>query len=166
MTIRLATMQDLEQLLAHRLSFIRTLKQGDSTQQPSPGLLTLLSHLEGPTSQYLEAHLENGTFLAFIAEENNEIISSCFVCLSEQLPTLKNSSCKEGLILNVYTLPSYRKQGLATLLLQEVFKYATTHQIGALRLSATESGFPLYKKLGFTLQERDMLWTPSCCSLH
>lgn len=162
--IRLATTKDLEKLYEYRLSFIKSLQQPNTN--PSPILTNLYETFKIVTHDYLSIHINDGTLLAFIALENDEIVSSCLVSLYEVLPTPKNLSGKEGTILNVYTLPSYRKQGLATTLLTQAFEYAKMHDINILHLTATTEGFSLYKKLGFAFHETEMHWTPSSCPLY
>ncbi len=166
MTIRLATTQDLEQLFEHRLSFIKSLKKLDASQNIPQHILSSFHQFKSDTYHYLEKYLNDSSLLAFIAIENEQIVSSSLLCVYNLLPTPKNPSGKEGCLLNVYTLPAYRKQGFATALLTQTLDYAKCNHIGLIHLSATDEGLPLYQKLGFILQEKEMQWSPSTCSLQ
>ncbi len=59
-------------------------------------------------------------------------------------------------ILNMYTLPEWRGQGLATALLQEIIHFAKSTSIRRLWLHATESGRPIYEKAGFLPTSAEM----------
>lgn len=166
MTIRLATTEDLQQLCEHRFSFIKSLKKLDVSESTPQHILSFFEQFKSDTYHYLEKHLCDGTLQAFIAIENEQIVSSCLLCIYDLLPTPKNPSGKEGCLLNVYTLPAYRKQGFATALLTQALDYAKCNHIGLIHLSATDEGLPLYQKLGFILQEKELQWSPSICSLQ
>lgn len=56
----------------------------------------------------------------------------------------------QGLILNVYTEPAWRRRGLAVLLMQRVLDWAAANGVKSLVLHASNDGRPLYEKLGFT----------------
>ena len=64
---------------------------------------------------------------------------------------------KEGYILNVYTCPGFRRQGLAKLLLQEIIIYANNHDINKLWLNSSEYGKYLYSSLGFICKNDEMV---------
>jgi GNAT superfamily N-acetyltransferase len=55
----------------------------------------------------------------------------------------------EGLIVNVYTEPDWRRRGIAALLMRHVLDYTREHRIGRVLLHASDDGRPLYESLGF-----------------
>ena len=75
-------------------------------------------------------------------------------CVSNQNPLTSvmgstSSSGKYGTVLNVYTLPEYRRHGLCTALLKEMMAEAKAKGIECLDLKATQAGKPVYLKCGF-----------------
>ena len=54
-----------------------------------------------------------------------------------------------GTILNVYTKPQFRKQGISTKVLSKLIDKAKRYNISKLELSATDMGKSLYEKIGF-----------------
>lgn len=55
-----------------------------------------------------------------------------------------------GEIFSVYTLEKYRKQGAAYNLLKMLMEFAKNHKLDLIELKATNEGYSLYKKLGFS----------------
>jgi len=59
------------------------------------------------------------------------------------------SSYLEGDILNMYTLPEYRRNGISSRILEELLKEARTMGISKVGLHCSKDGEPLYRKFGF-----------------
>lgn len=57
----------------------------------------------------------------------------------------------KGYILNMYTLPEYRKKGICTRLLDDLKNIAIQMKLHHIHLHATEDGLSLYKKVGFVI---------------
>lgn len=55
---------------------------------------------------------------------------------------------EEKHIMNLYTDPKYRKQGIATKIL-DIIKEVNSRKIKIITLEATDMGKPLYEKYGF-----------------
>ena len=53
-------------------------------------------------------------------------------------------------ILNVFTEPEHRGQGLARRLVEEALAHCRSHDIPTALLHASDAGRPLYETLGFT----------------
>ena len=68
-----------------------------------------------------------------------------------------------GEVLNVYTEPEYRGQGLCTTLIKELISSAKELGLARIDLSATDQGFSIYQKCGF--EERDANYTEMRCVL-
>ena len=56
---------------------------------------------------------------------------------------------KIGTLLNVYTYPEYRKNGIATDVIKMIIEEAKKQNVSIINLLATENGENVYKKLGF-----------------
>jgi len=88
-------------------------------------------------------------FVAYMAELDGAVVSTVYLAVAEK-PA--NTSCitgKTGTVLNVFTCPAHRRKGIATRLLRMMIEDAKAMKISCLDLSASESGKPLYGKLGF-----------------
>ena len=97
---------------------------------------------------YFNKHLSTD-LIAFIAKENNEIISTAFLVIIEKPANPNFINGRTGEILNVYTRKNYRKLGIATNLIKNIILYTKENNIDLLELKATNDGYNLYKKLGF-----------------
>lgn len=56
---------------------------------------------------------------------------------------------KQGLVINVYAEPAWRRKGLARMLMREVMAFAGEAGVEGLVLHASAEGRPLYEQLGF-----------------
>ena len=60
-------------------------------------------------------------------------------------------------ILNMYTAPEYRRQGIAFHTLDLLVKDAKKQGVSQIALEATDMGRPLYEKYGFVKMEDEMV---------
>ena len=90
-------------------------------------------------------------FQAFIAQADDKIIGSvsCQLYAGLYPAVLKTEQRNYGYIWNVYVLPKYRRQGIATKLTQAAVDYLKALSCTKAILNASPSGKPVYKKLGF-----------------
>jgi GNAT superfamily N-acetyltransferase len=56
---------------------------------------------------------------------------------------------RHAIIINVFTEPEWRHQGVAMLLLERIIQWARAERLDRLVLHASEAGRPLYERLGF-----------------
>ena len=87
--------------------------------------------------------------IAFIARDNGRIVSVAQLHIIEMPANTTLLSGIRGEVLSVYTLPEYRGRGLCSQLMQNLLAYGKEAGLGRIDLSATEKGYPIYKKLGF-----------------
>ena len=62
---------------------------------------------------------------------------------------------RRGNVLNVYTEPHARRQGLARRLMETAMVWCRDNGIRAVILHASPDGRPLYESLGLQIDERD-----------
>ncbi|MBB2182086.1 GNAT family N-acetyltransferase [Lachnospiraceae bacterium MD1] len=149
MEIRKAYLSEIEELAAIRTEFINSLISSE---------MTISEEFETNANAYMRKHMADDSMVSWVAVEDGKIVSTAMVCYYELLPIMLNQSGKYGYIYNVYTLPEYRKRGLASQLLNKIKEEAKERQIGQLQLRATEMGKLLYEKLGFELLNREMAY--------
>ncbi|MFX1511326.1 MAG: GNAT family N-acetyltransferase [Promethearchaeota archaeon] len=141
--IRQATLRDLDILVQFRIELFREMGriQTDSDE------LTLKNACE----QYFTATIPQRKFLSWILEINGKIIAVSGLIFLQRPPSVNNPSGKEAYIMNMYTLPEWRKKGLGANLLKEIINYVRKKNISLIRLHATEEGRGIYEKNGFIL---------------
>lgn len=72
------------------------------------------------------------------------------------MPTYHNPSGKKAYIMNMYTKPLYRRNGIAKRTLALLVEDAKKRGITSISLEATEIGRPLYEKFGFVQMKNEM----------
>jgi GNAT superfamily N-acetyltransferase len=147
-TIRRATAADALALAHHRAGMFRDMGE-------------LPEHLAGAlidaSRRYFEAAIPAGEYLGWVAapgEDPGDIVAGAGVQLRAILPRPDARGGDlifgpQGLVLNVYTEPAWRRRGLARLLMQQVLRWAADTGIRSLVLHASKDGRPLYESLGF-----------------
>lgn len=99
--------------------------------------------------QFFSAGITNNTLAVWLAMEEEYIIGTAGVCYFQYPPSFTNPTGKIAYITNVYTRDEYRKQGVATQLLELVMEEIKTEDCKFARLHASEQGKGLYEKIGF-----------------
>lgn len=74
------------------------------------------------------------------------------------MPTYHNPSGQKAYIMNMYTAPGYRRQGIAYKTLDLLVKEARKQDISQIALEATEDWRPLYEKYGFVAMQNEMVF--------
>ncbi len=107
-----------------------------------------LSLIENNLPAYFHNHLNKDLFV-FVCRDAKKIVGCCFLYVSEKPsnPTFING--KTGTILNVYTKPKYRRKGIAGELIRILLSESEKINLDFVELKATDSGYNLYKSLGF-----------------
>lgn len=140
-TLRKANQNDIHTLVELRLTYLQSHFNELSENEKQ--------HIVQQLPEYFSSHLDKD-FIAYIAEDEGRAVSAAYLIINEKPANPNFITGKTGLLLNVYTDPNYRKQGIATGILKELIAVAKNKNLSYIELSATEAGFPLYKKLGFT----------------
>lgn len=98
----------------------------------------------------------NHNFICWLAEYDGEVVGSSGFNIFQRLPYEGNLYGLEGYIMNIYTLPQYRRKGVSTAIVQEIINYSKKAQIMRLWLHATFEGKYVYSKLGFKTKDSEM----------
>lgn len=93
--------------------------------------------------------MSDGSLIEWIAVENNKIIATAAIVFYSFPPSYTNKSGIKGYITNIYTVPEYRKLGIATSLINMLIDEAKKRHVEKLCLSASKVGKPIYLKHGF-----------------
>jgi len=97
---------------------------------------------------YFPSHL-NRDFIAFVCRVGDVIAGCCFLCITEKPASPSFPKGRTGTVMNVYTRPEYRKKGIAGRLMKLLLAEAAEAELDFVELKATDSGYNLYKSLGF-----------------
>ncbi|MEH1905639.1 GNAT family N-acetyltransferase [Nostoc sp.] len=150
--LRQANLQDLEALIQLRLELLR--EAGDIKSDSDT------ANLAEATRKYLGEKMPPGEFLAWVAEVDSQIVATSGLVFFQRPPYNGNLSGLEAYVMNVYTVPMWRGQGIATALLKEIISFVRATEAKRLWLHATEDGKRIYDQLGFvsTSKEMEIFW--------
>jgi GNAT superfamily N-acetyltransferase len=127
--------------------------------------------LQAASAEYLRPAIERGEYHGWLALQNGEsapasevIVGGAGIQLRPQLPRPKPGGglvCgRQGIILNVYVEPAFRRRGLARALVAAAIAWARQNRLAGLVLHASEAGRPLYAQMGF-IETNEMRFTGS-----
>ena len=149
--IRRATLDDLNTLVQLRLDFL--------TDLGSLRTAADRARLSEANREYLAKTLPTGECVAWLAEVGSRTVATGWLTFFERPPLGRNPRGLEAYIMNMYTIPEWRGQGISTALLQEIIAYAKSAGAPRVWLHATPAGRPIYEKAGFVPNTREMeLW--------
>jgi GNAT superfamily N-acetyltransferase len=145
--VRLANVDDADVIAYHRASMFHHMGQlSDALFEPFR-----IRSAERLREMFLTA--EYFGWLAAPATTLDEIIAGAGVQLRTVLPHPAGSGAfaegRHGLIINVFTEPDWRRQGIAELLLKEIIQWSRVRKLDRLVLHASAEGRALYERFGF-----------------
>jgi ribosomal protein S18 acetylase RimI-like enzyme len=143
MTIRKATLGDVELLVKLRMDFLSE-EFGHTDNEKS---------LHSQLVPYYQEHLPKDTFIAILAEIDGQLMAAAYLVISEMPQILNYPASKIGTVYNVFTYRQYRRQGIATQVLIRLIAEAKLLGVTSVKLSATQDGVKLYEKLGFVISK-------------
>lgn len=115
-----------------------------------------MSVVEKESYAYYKRSLENGEHIAYLVYDNGTFIGAGGVSFYQVMPTYHNLTGKKAYIMNMYTAPEYRRQGIAVRTLDLLVNDARKQGVSQIALEATDMGRPLYEKYGFVKMEDEM----------
>lgn len=143
-----ATMEDIDELVRTRIIVLRAAnKLSDDVD---------MSTVEKESYAYYKHALETGEHIAYLVYDNGKFIGTGGVSFYQVMPTYHNSTGKKAYIMNMYTAPEYRRQGIAFHTLELLVKDAKEQGMLQIALEATDMGRLLYERYGFVKMEDEM----------
>jgi GNAT superfamily N-acetyltransferase len=130
-----------------------------ATEGDLDGLLALYTHLSPndaplpPRTQVIELWKEivaNPMLTYFVAEQEGKLIATCNLAI---VPNLTRGARPFGVIENVITHPDFRRQGLATQVLEHAIdtaRQAGCYKVMLLSGASRKEAHALYEKAGFS----------------
>jgi GNAT superfamily N-acetyltransferase len=105
--------------------------------------------LQHKLQSFFTQAMQEGSFFALLAEYEGKIVSYGGMILKKIPGDFNQSSYLEGDILNMYTLPDFRRKGISSRILEELLKEAKIIGVSKVALHCSKDGEPLYRKYGF-----------------
>lgn len=143
-----ATLEELELLTETRISVLRAANKLSENVD--------MTEVKEESYAYYKEALDSDTHVAYLIFDDEKFVGAGGVSFYRVMPTYHNPSGKKAYIMNMYTHPEYRRQGIACKTLDLLVKEAKERGIAAISLEATEMGRPLYEKYGFVKMKDEM----------
>ena len=140
--------EDVSLLVDYRIEFLKDF--GDSSFEKEEALRKNLKRL-------YESYLSNQQYVSFLAYENENLAGIGGMLLREQPGNFKNPEGRTGYIMNMYTVPQYRRRGICSEILRRLLEYGEKSGIHTFELHATKDGQPVYIKHGFMFHPEPVL---------
>lgn len=139
--IRKAGLRDIDLLMEWRM---RVLHEVFTIPNDQP-----TEELEQANRLYYQSTLGTDGHIACFAYIENEIIGCGGICVYQEMPSPDNPSGQCAYLMNIYTRPKYRRQGVGKDIVNWLLNQALKAGIAKIYLETSEAGKMLYEKIGF-----------------
>jgi GNAT superfamily N-acetyltransferase len=147
-TVRPATPADIPALVRHRCEMFKDMDTLAPEDYPA---------LAVAAAEYYAAALPGGQYYGWVASPAGapeRIVAGGGVQLRPSMPRPGRRggvqpAGMQALIVNVYTDPAWRRQGLAELIMRTILAWCQETGMVSVALHASSQGRPLYERLGF-----------------
>ena len=140
-TIRPATLADVPTIVAHRRAMFEAMGYADRDA---------LDAMDEKFGAWAREKIAAGAYRHWFAlNERNAIVAGAGLWLLEWPAHPRDQSGRRGNLLNVYTLPDFRRRGLARQLTTMILEWCRERGLRSVFLNASDEGRPLYTALGF-----------------
>lgn len=143
-----ATIEDIDELVRTRIIVLRAANKLSNDVD--------MSVVEMESYAYYKRALESGNCIAYLVYDDGIFVGAGGVSFYQVMPTYHNPTGEKAYIMNMYTAPEYRRQGIAFHTLDLLVKDAKAQGVSQIALEATDMGQPLYEKYGFVKMEDEM----------
>jgi ribosomal protein S18 acetylase RimI-like enzyme len=140
-TIRPATLEDVPELVRLRRMMFESMGCEDQAR---------LDRADVWAESYFQTAIPAGTFHGWLATTStDEVVGSGGVVIDQHPPGPSNRSGQVGYVMNVVTIPRYRRRGIARRMMETLLNWLAEQGIEMVSLHTSEAGRPLYRQLGF-----------------
>ncbi len=136
-----ATVEDITTLVENRILFALELS-GEQNDRAIQSLRIQMIH-------YFTKATKDNTCISVISKCDDVVSGIGSVHLREMPGNFKNPCGKWGYIMNMYTIPEFRRKGICKGILNLLVEEGRKIGISAFELHATKEGEPVYQKNGF-----------------
>ena len=138
MEFRFATAADIELMLQSRLDTLRAVNSLEESYRFSEDF-----------QEASRMYFLNGDQDTVLALDEDRVVGCASMCYIRMMPTFSHPTGKRAHLMNVYTDPARRREGIAAKMVSLLIEQAWNKGVTEISLDATEAGKPLYRKLGF-----------------
>jgi GNAT superfamily N-acetyltransferase len=111
---------------------------------------TLLDEVSSTAEAYFRTALADASYRAWLMENEDGVVVGGGGLLIAAWPGFPGErQSRRAWILNMYTEPAYRRQGIARRLVETMIEWCRAEGFRAVGLHASQQGRPLYESLGF-----------------
>lgn len=144
-----AALEHLDKVIVLRMKFLSQVSEG----MPPEGLQERIR-------AYMQQRIASGEMVVWLACAGQEMVGIALIDYGHTIPNYVRPTGRVGYISNVYTLPEYRRKGIAKVLVQKLMDDAREMRCDRVALSSTEMGRSLYVQLGFKPVKDELSWYP------
>lgn len=137
---RLATLEDVEVVIEHRLAYLDVAYAEFPPQQRTA--------LQPTLTDYFVRQLMSGVHVA-LSFAGDVCVSGAHLVVHSKPPNLRVPSGLIGEVVNVFTLPDHRRQGHAGACMRLLLEKAKDLRLSSVGLESSTAGVTLYEGLGF-----------------
>lgn len=138
--IRPAREEDIPILVQFRSAMFRDMGYMDEERMRA---------LEASTLPYIQRALPAGEYRSWVAEADGVVIASAAFTYRQAAPSFYNLTGRQAYIASVYTLPGWRRKGIARAIMQTMLDVLQREGVPVATLTASAEGRPLYESMGF-----------------
>lgn len=139
--IRTVIESDIETMISHRIEYLKEI-QGERNAE-------FVDILRKDLITFFKTGIADGSVISFVAEYEQIPVSYGTLVLHKVPGDFNKSTYLEGDIMNMYTIPSARKQGISSMILEQLIHTAKTLDVSKISLHTTHAGEKLYRNAGF-----------------
>lgn len=147
-TFKKADISDIDILVSTRITVLRAANKLSDDND--------MSEVETESRRYYEQSLADGSHTAYLVFDGDKFIGAGGISYYSVMPTYHNRTGRKAYVMNMYTHPDYRRQGIAYKTLDLLISDAESKGIDDITLEATDMGRPLYERFGFELLPSEM----------
>ena len=140
--LKMGKQQDIEDLVEMRLAFSLTMHPTEDQEE--------VNSLRFELGKYFLEKMKKNQYIGILGYFEEKLVCSAGLIVFEMPPTIGNHNRINGLVVNVYTKPEYRKMGFGEETIKFLIEIARDKGIEKLCLNTTREGESIYRKLGFT----------------
>ncbi|MCR4656046.1 MAG: GNAT family N-acetyltransferase [Lachnospiraceae bacterium] len=142
--VRKATLSEIDILMEWRMRVLREVFPLEEEEDRSL--------IAANNEAYYKKHLTDDTHTACFAldEENDRIIGCGGICYQNEMPSPDNLSGTNGYLMNIYTLPEVRQEGVGRKIIEFLIDDANSRGTEKIFLESSGVAKRLYHEIGFS----------------
>lgn len=145
-SIRVATVEDIAHIVAHRERMFREM-----------GTVCDYEAMAAACRRWYEEALPAGTYRGWMAEHEARVVGGGGMIVVPWSPGPTRLDPRMAWIYNMFVEPAHRGQGVARQLIEAMHAWCREQGIERLALGATEAGARVYHRLGYGVVKEPMM---------